>query len=121
MRQKTHRRSILVLLGLVLAVSAGMQWWGAGIEQRQGERLAALARPGDIRMLSSETCVYCGVARRWMAEHLVAFEECFIEREASCQTLYEAAGARGTPTMLVRGQPMLGFDAARLLAALDAP
>ena len=115
---RTRPRALAALLGLVLAAGAGMQWWGVGQERRQGERLAALARPGDIRMLSSQTCVYCGAARRWMVEHRVPFEECFIERDAPCQALYDATGARGTPTLLVRGQVQLGFDAAKLLAAL---
>ena len=112
-------RSLAALLGLVLAVGAGMQWWGDSSERRQGERLAALAQPGDIRMLSSESCVYCGAARRWMSTHQVKFDECFIERDAPCQTLYDATGAQGTPTLIVRGQLQLGFDAARLLAALE--
>ena len=115
---RTRPRALAALLGLVLAAGAGMQWWGVGQERRQGERLAALARPGDIRMLSSQTCVYCGAARRWMGEHRVPFDECFIERDAPCQALYDATGARGTPTLLVRGQVQLGFDAAKLLAAL---
>lgn len=97
-----------------------MQWWGGGQERRQGEQLAALARPGDIRMVSSDTCVFCGIARKWMTAHRVAFDECFIERDASCRTLYEATGARGTPTMLVRDQVQLGFDASRVQAALEA-
>ena len=115
---RTRPRALAALLGLVLAAGAGMHWWGTVDEQRQGQKLAALARPGDIRMLSSQTCVFCGAARRWMVEHRVPFDECFIEREATCQALYEATGARGTPTLLVRGQVQLGFDVAKLLAVL---
>ena len=120
MSTQPGRRSLGVLLGLVLLAAAGMQWWGAGQEQRQGQRLAALAQQGDIRMVSSETCIYCGAARRWMTEHRVPFDECFIERDAPCQALYDATGAQGTPTLLVRGQVQLGFNVTRLLATLEA-
>ena len=113
-------RSIALLVTLVLVVSAGMQWWGHAGEQSRGERLAALAQPGDIRMLSSETCVFCTAARRWMTEHRVRFEECFIERDAQCKALYDATLARGTPTLIVRGQVQLGFNASNILAALQA-
>ena len=117
---KPGARSIAVLLALVLGAGAATQWWAAGSEQRRGEQLAAVAGPGDIRMLSSETCVYCAAARRWMTEHRVRFDECFIERDAQCKLLYEAAQSRGTPTLLVRGQLQIGFDPARVLAALEA-
>ena len=120
MSTQPGRRSLAALLGLALLAGAGMQWWGAGQAQRQGQRLAALARPGDIRMLSSQTCVYCGEARRWMSAHQVSFDECFIERDAPCQALYDATGAQGTPTLLVRGQVQLGFNVTRLLATLEA-
>jgi glutaredoxin len=115
------QRSLAVLLVLVLGTSVATQWWSLSSASRQGERLAALAGPGDIRMLSSETCVYCTVARRWLTEHRVEFVECFIERDAQCRALYDATQARGTPTLIVRGQSQLGFDAARVLAALEAP
>ena len=113
-------RSIALLVTLVLAVGAGMQWWGHAGEQSRGERLAALARPGDIRMLSSQTCVFCTAARRWMTEHRVRFDECFIERDAQCKALYDATLARGTPTLIVRGQVQLGFNAGNILAVLQA-
>ena len=119
-RRRPSAGSIAVLLALLVAVGAAMQWWGSGQERRQGAQLAALARPGDIRMVSSDTCVFCGVARRWMTEHRVAFDECFIERDAACQMLYAATGARGTPTLLVREQVQIGFDASRVQAALEA-
>lgn len=118
MRAGPH--SIALLFVLVLGVSAGMQWWGHAGEQGRGERLAAVARAGDIRMLSSETCVFCTAARRWMAEYRVPFDECFVERDAQCRAAYDATLARGTPTLIVRGQVLLGFDAGKVLAVLEA-
>ena len=67
------RRSLLGLVAVVLAAGALTAWWQGDAARRDAQRLAALARPGDIRMLSSETCVYCAAARRWMTEHRVAF------------------------------------------------
>lgn len=113
-------RHVAVLLGLVLAASAAQQWWQGASERRGLERLAALAQPGDIRMLSSETCPYCDAARRTMSAHGVRFDECFIERDSDCRALYEATQARGTPTLIVRGRPQLGFYVPRLVEALEA-
>ncbi len=87
-------------------------------EKQVGTALAALAKPGDIVMLSSETCTYCEQARRWLTENRVPFSECFIEKDAACADSYRAQQAQGTPTLLVRGQRQVGFDPGRITQAL---
>jgi glutaredoxin len=115
----THsRRSIFGLVLLLLAVSTATQWWAGHSQARLGDKMAALARPGDIQMLSSTTCAFCTVARQWMQQHGVDFSECFIETDKTCAAQFEAVRAPGTPVLLVRGQPQVGFDAQRVLDAL---
>jgi glutaredoxin len=118
---KNPARSLLVLIVLVLAAGAASQWWHARGEAELGARLASAAREGDIRMVSSVDCVYCAHARAWMREHKVVFSECMIEKDADCRAVFEAAGARATPTLLVRGNVQLGFDPERVLAVLTPP
>jgi glutaredoxin len=114
----SRRRSIFVLVVMVLAVSATTQWWASHSQARLGEQMSALAKPGDIQMLSSTTCAFCTVARQWMQQHEVPFKECFIETDAACAARFEAVRAPGTPVLLVRGQPQTGFNAQRVLDAL---
>jgi len=105
---------------LVIAVAWGASSaWRSHVAADDGERMAQLARPGDIRMLSSETCPYCLAARRQMQQQGVPFSECLIERDARCLADYQALGAPGTPTLVVRGQRVVGFDRARLLQLLE--
>jgi glutaredoxin len=119
MSLRVSRWSFVGLLVLVLAVSGASQWWAGRHQAALGAQLAALARPGDIRMVSSLTCSYCAAARQWMESHGVSFGECFIENDAECASLYRAARAPGTPLMVLRGGgTMLGFDARRLRDAL---
>ena len=115
------KRSLVGLAALVLAVSVASQWWAGRHEQRLGEQVAALAQPGDIRMLSSETCAICTLARGWFTEHRVPFSECTIEHDAQCKAEFEAMRAPGTPVLIVRGVPQLGFNPDRVHAALKAP
>lgn len=115
---KIDRRGLLGLVVLVAAVAGANQWWTARTQASLGEEVAALARPGDIRMVSSTICPYCSVARQWLRAHQVPFDECFIEKDAACAAHYEAMRAPGTPVVLVRGQPQLGFDAQRVRDAL---
>jgi len=114
----TSRRSLLGLVLLVLAVSGGSQWVYGRHEAKLGEALAAKAMPGDIRLLSSETCGYCSIASAWLKQHRVPYEECVVEHDATCAATFQALQAPGTPVILVRGQPQLGFDPARILNAL---
>ena len=113
-------RSLAGLVLLVVAVSAAAGWWREHQAAQLGRELASLARPGDIQMVSSVTCVFCERARRWMTAQQVPFTECFIERDAACAARYQSLGAQGTPTLQVRGQTQLGFSADRVRDSLLA-
>jgi hypothetical protein len=115
---KVSRRSLLSLVVLVLAVSVANRWWVDRHDDAQGAAIAALAQPGDLRMISSENCVICLEARSWLLRNEVKFSECLIERDAACRADYDALGAQGTPVFVVRGQPQLGFNVERLRVAL---
>ncbi len=117
---KPSPRALLGLALLVAAVAGAQQWWAAHRRGDVGSAVAALARPGDIHMISSDDCSICVVARRWFNTHGVAYTECSIERDAACRADFEARRAPGTPVLLVRGVPQLGFNPERLRAALEA-
>jgi glutaredoxin len=108
-------------LGLLLAVvTLGLQAWQDHREQDVGQRIAAAVAPGELRMISSEICGICTQARRWFTEHEVAFSECFVERDAACRAEFEMLRAPGTPVILVRGRPQLGFSPPRIAESLGA-
>lgn len=109
---------MLGLVLLVLAVSGASQWWVGERERRIGAQVAALATPGDIRMLSSQTCAICVVARQWLADNGVPFSECMIEDDAQCRADFAATLSPGTPVLLVRGQILVGFSPERVEQAL---
>ena len=110
--------------GILAVLVIGVVAWGLGrivqtqVQGDQAEALRAVARPGDIRMISSVTCIFCTKARQYMTEHRIPFEECLIERDAACLADYKRLGASGTPTLLIRGQRQLGFDPQRITGAL---
>jgi glutaredoxin len=115
-----RRGSWIGLAALVAAVALGMQGFARWSQHRLGEQVAATARPGDIRMIGSVTCVYCAAARAWFTENRVPFDECLVERDTACAATYRALNAPGTPVMLVRGQRLIGFDARAIARALGA-
>jgi glutaredoxin len=116
---KASPRTLWTVLVLVLLAGAGSQWWALHHERQLGRDVAARVQAGDIRMISSETCAVCKVARHWFTEHRIAFDECLVERDATCRRDYEAYGTPGTPVIVVRGQPQVGFSPQRLQALLQ--
>lgn len=108
---------------LPLALLAGAVWAGtAMLERLGGERIgremASQAKSGDIVMLSSVTCPYCKEARDYFQQHQVPFGECFIEKDAACETAYRALQSPGTPVLVVKGERQVGFDAQRVMQRL---
>jgi glutaredoxin len=108
---------LVAIVLLVLGVTQAVQHWQAGA---QAQSLRVAARPGDIIMLSSTNCVFCLRARNWLDAEKIAYSECFIETDAACAALYRAQMAPGTPTFLVKGQRVVGFDKQRLVELLAA-
>jgi glutaredoxin len=111
-------RSLLLLAALVLATLGALRAIDFWSDTHLGSAVAASARAGDIRMLSSVTCVYCAEARAWFGEHGVPFSECVIERDPACAATYDALMAPGTPVLLVRGKVQRGFSPRAIAAAL---
>lgn len=119
---KPGRGAGLGSLALILLVVLGLnQWLGSRAARGEGQVLRELARPGDILMLSSTTCAICKNASAWLKAQQVPHRECLIEDDAACAAEYRARGAIGTPTFVVRGQTVLGFDRRRIGEILREP
>jgi hypothetical protein len=116
---RTSPRSWLGPALLVVLASLASAWWGGRSERALGQQIAALAQPGEIRMLGSETCAICTTARHWFTQHRVPFTECLIEQDAPCKVAFEATRAPGTPVIMVRGRALLGFDPQQVLTGLQ--
>lgn len=113
------RRSLLILIGVILLLSAGTQLWDWRQQLKLGRQMAVAAKPGDIMMLASDTCEYCVMARAYMREHAVPYTECSIERDAQCAARYQGLKSPGTPVMLVRGEAQVGFMPSKMLERLS--
>ena len=103
-------RSYVSLALIVAAVLGGVHLLQASQSDAQGQVLRDEAKPGDILMLASTTCIYCARARSWLTEQRVPFKECFIETDPACLAEFQARGGQGTPTLVVRNRTLVGFD-----------
>jgi glutaredoxin len=113
------RRTWIALAAIVVMATATQSWWSSRSTDRVAAEVARLAAPGDIRMLSSTTCPICTRARNWFKAHEVAYDECFIETDAACAARFQQTRSPGTPVILVRGRPLVGFNPERIALALN--
>ena len=117
------RRSEIIGLAIVMAVSMGLGQWlrstQAPATDEQGAQLRSLVKPGQLQMISSTSCRYCTIAREWLTAQQVPFDECFVETSSACRQRFQQTGGRATPTFVIGQKAVLGLDAARLLQILS--
>ena len=114
-------RSYFALALIVGVVMGGVKLLQSHQSIEQGQVLRAQAKPGDILMLGSRTCIYCDRARAWLTEQQVPFKECVIETDPACLAEFQARGGQGTPTFVIRGRTRVGFDPTGIAEILSSP
>ena len=104
--------SLAAVVGVALLAQSGFRHLS---ENRDAERMVALARQGDIRMISSRPALgalWPGAGCRPRACPL----RCLIEHATPrAPTKFRARGAAGTPLLVVRSHTVLGFDRGEVL------
>ncbi len=68
-----------------------------------------------VRIYTTPTCGYCQMAKRFLAEHGVSYEEIDVSRDpVAAEEMGRLTGQMGVPVIVVDGEVVLGFDRARL-------
>jgi glutaredoxin len=74
-----------------------------------------------IVLFTQPGCLSCELLRIYLEAREVAFEECDISKDLDARrTMTETHGSNETPTMLIDGEVLIGFDPALLDEILDA-
>jgi glutaredoxin 3 len=57
--------------------------------------------------------------REFLSHHNVAFDEKMVDQDAAALEAFKQTGSRGTPTIMVGEEMIIGFDRGRLEQLLD--
>lgn len=68
---------------------------------------------------TSSTCPYCTMAKDYLKEKGVDFDEKNVQTDAEARSELMAKGYTGVPVILIGGEEIVGFDKARLEKILD--
>jgi len=73
----------------------------------------------NVKIYTTTTCPYCVMAKRFMNEHNVKYEEVNVqENRDAAEEMIEKSGQMGVPVIDVDGTIIVGFDKKALEKAL---
>lgn len=72
-----------------------------------------------VVVYTSSTCPYCIMAKDYLKEKDVAFEEKNVQIDKEARTELMAKGYTGVPVIVVDEEEIVGFDKARLDSLLN--
>lgn len=72
-----------------------------------------------VIVYTSNTCPYCTMAKDYLKEKGVDFEEKNVQTDAAARTELMDKGYTGVPVIVVGEEEIVGFDKARLDTLLD--
>lgn len=71
-----------------------------------------------VQVYTSNTCPYCTMAKDYLSEKGVEFEEKNVQVDAEARDELISKGYTGVPVLVIGEEEIVGFDQARIDAAL---
>lgn len=68
----------------------------------------------NVTIYTSNTCGYCTMAKEYLNEKGVSYEEKNIQTDPTARKELMQKGYMGVPVIVVNGEDIVGFDKARL-------
>lgn len=68
----------------------------------------------NVTIYTSSTCAYCTMAKEFLNEKGVSYEEKNISNDPAARKELMQKGYMGVPVIVVNGEEIVGFDKARL-------
>ena len=69
----------------------------------------------DVKIYSTPTCPYCKMAKEFLKENNIQFEELDVSsNQTAAQEMISKSGQMGVPVLDIKGQIVVGFDKARI-------
>lgn len=72
----------------------------------------------DIKVYTSNTCVFCKAAKQYFTEQNIEFTELNVDENPEAVDYLVSKGYRGVPVISIDGEDIVGFDRAAIEAKL---
>lgn len=68
----------------------------------------------DIKIYTSNTCVFCKAAKQYFDENNIEYEEMNVDENPDAVEYLVSKGYRGVPVINIDGEDIVGFDKAEI-------
>ena len=102
----------MVLIALVLFV---FQKWDVINAMLNPPPDYALEHNGQVILYATDWCSYCAKARKLMSKNNIKYFEYDIEKSQEGRDQYDRLGGKGIPVLLINGEVVKGYNAAKIL------
>jgi glutaredoxin len=96
------------------AIALGLYLGWQQFANREEEQESLVGQTANIEIYTTSQCGYCKQAKAYMDERGIEYLEKNVETDMELRKELRARGGRGVPYFFVYGEPMRGFDPARL-------
>lgn len=72
-----------------------------------------------VTVYTSNTCPYCTMAKDYLKDRNIAFEEKNVQTDSAARQELMSKGYTGVPVIVIGEEEIVGFDKKRLDALLD--
>ena len=78
-----------------------------------------MAAKPKVKIYSTPTCVYCGMAKEFLNEHKIPFQNVDVSEDSkAAEEMIKKSGQMGVPVLEIGKEIMVGYDLARIKKAL---
>lgn len=111
-------RSWAGLIALVAAVWGATHALGLWQDARAASAIRERSQRVDITLFTTTHCPYCAQARAWLTREGARWQECNVETDTRCASVYRQQGSPGVPLVRAGDRWHLGFNPVWLAQAL---
>ena len=75
----------------------------------------------DIKIYSTPTCPYCKMAKEYLSSKGISYQDIDVSSNSEAvEEMVKISGQMGVPVIVINGEPIVGFDKARIDSLLGA-
>jgi glutaredoxin len=117
MNKRLFKHPVFIIFCLFIAGYFFIQQY---VEQQLSDEPVVLTRadPPSIIMYSSQSCMYCHIAKQFFAKHNLPYTEYDIDNSLENRDTFAILGGRGTPLLIINKQIIHGYDERLIREAL---
>lgn len=117
MKTDFYKHPVVIMIALFLAGYFFIQQYTQQLISDEPVTLTK-GNPPSIIIYSSQSCMYCHIAKQFFAKHNLPYTEYDIDDSLKNREMFSILGGRGTPLLIINKEIIHGYDEGLIREAL---